>query len=242
MSEEKPSLGSRRLFAPIMGWGFTSRPWGLSDESRSLSPPPCPSPAHRGRPRKGRVPVGPLGPGSRMSGLEAPGNDCSEGAGGRKGPERWAQSAGREGGRGGAKDARLGGWSWRLPRRQQGPSWQGPGREPRPGERARAGEVRRDALHLHPLPFPLPGNFLSPLCTFLSSSLGVRFLGAAWVRPAWPLDSPGGPDRVRTWALASCRACPWPSPEGTGCPLRSPWTRPHRALLGALCPCVQRLA
>lgn len=156
--------------------------------------------------------MGPLGPGSRVSGLEAPGNGCSGGTGGKKGPERWVQSAGREGGGGGAKDARLGGWSWRLPRRQQGPSWQGPGREPRPGERARGGEIRRDP----PFSTHFPFLFLETSSPHCAPSCLLRLESISWGQPGCALHGPrpllGAP--MDCGIVTSCRSVSPAQPRG----------------------------
>ena len=135
--------------------------------------------------------------------MEVPGISRSGGTGGRKGPERRVQSGGREGRRGGAKEARPSSSSRGLPRRQQGPSWQGAGREPRPGERERqrdrereGGRVRRD------LPSPPTSYFLfllletsfpccAPSCFLCFGSIPWGRDRSAWGSPLWlpPLSS-----------------------------------------------------
>lgn len=128
-----------------------------------------------------------MGPGSRVSVLEDPGNCCSGRRGGKKGPERQVQSEGREGAKGGVKEAKLGSSSGRLPKWQQGQSRQWVEAEPSPRERERK-RVKRVPASTFLLPFPfsfflLLKTFSPPTCPpfFLCfmSHCKCHFLGAA---------------------------------------------------------------
>ena len=176
LSEEKPSLGADTVSV------FTSSPSGLRDQSRSLSSAPCASLANSGRSGKCWAAGAQMGPGSRVPGVEDPGRCCSGATGGKKGAEGRGQLDRTGNGRGGVKEAKLGGSFRGLPRWQQEPSWQESGAEPSPRERERErrGEREREkeSVSVHrwrcPLLPPTSYFFLLLLETF-SPHLGTFF-------------------------------------------------------------------
>lgn len=170
------------VWGPCISWGYRcplppsgGRPLPQGREPKPVTNP-HPSPASRGSPGKCQATEGHTGPGSRVSGLENPGNCCSGGTGSTRGPGKRCQVEGRGAGSRGVKEARLGSSPGGLPKRQQGPSWQGQGAEPSPRGRERKGQrVPPRCPFLLPILFlfPLTWNFLSRSHASLSALLQV---------------------------------------------------------------------